>query len=90
MDKWGVDSFGSKFSVDIGWISGSGAETGIGKGGISEGLFGFGHFFGEEGFFGGDGGFYDDYGRVASFFKGFADCIFLNYRHMTNLRNSFY
>jgi hypothetical protein len=27
-----VDSFGAKFNVDIDWISGSGAETGVGEG----------------------------------------------------------
>jgi hypothetical protein len=59
VDKWGVDSFGANFNVDIRWISGSEAETGVGKGGVLEGLFGFGHFFGEEGLIGGDGGFHD-------------------------------
>ena len=88
--QMGVDSFGAKFNVDIGWISWSGAETGVGEGGLLEDFFCFGHFFREKGFFGGNGGFHDHYSWVASFFKRFSDCIFLKDRHMTNLRKSFY
>jgi hypothetical protein len=43
-----VDSLTANFNVDIGWISGSGAEAGVGEGDVSEVFFGFGYFLGHD------------------------------------------